>query len=277
MPTQPVKAYTTPYSITIPKSDPDEQVKGNEEQLSNLDSGNLEQTTLSDNSRRKIRHRMEYLLWFTVSGMSTVSARKACIRSRCSVITLTLPAPQKHSDRGIKYECLNRFLSFMRDNCHNLFYIWKAECQSNGNIHFHILSNHHWSMNWVHDIWKHCVNYLGYLDDFAANHGHTDPPATEIHAPRKVNKLMAYFCKYMCKDFGSRAIDGRAWGCDQELSRQGTIRTTLNQQTQDQLRTYIDSGLFRVIKGEEFITIVGDIWPVMGWNISQVMEEPAPG
>jgi hypothetical protein len=44
-------------------------------------------------------------------------------------------------------------------------------------------------------------------------------PCTEIRAVRNVKKLGAYVAKYLCKgDEGNRAISGRLWACNYELS-----------------------------------------------------------
>ena len=61
---------------------------------------------------------------------------------KINFITLTLPFSQLEiSDQEIKRELLNPFLQLLRNRYNFDSYVWKAEAQKNGNIHFHITSN----------------------------------------------------------------------------------------------------------------------------------------
>lgn len=53
-------------------------------------------------------------------------------------LTLTLPCDQEHSDNEIKRKCLNNFVMTMRRKYNIKNYLWVAEKQKNGNIHFHL-------------------------------------------------------------------------------------------------------------------------------------------
>ena len=52
-------------------------------------------------------------------------------------ITLTLSDVQAHTDDSIKEHMLQPFLYWLQ-RYYNCSYVWKAETQINGNIHFHI-------------------------------------------------------------------------------------------------------------------------------------------
>jgi len=78
------------------------------------------------------------------------------------MITLTLPAKQKHTDNEIKSKLLNQFLTEMRTKKHFTDYIWKAEKQDNGNIHFHILTNKYISWELIREVWNRIVNKKGF-------------------------------------------------------------------------------------------------------------------
>jgi hypothetical protein len=73
-------------------------------------------------------------------------------------------------DDLIKRNCLNQFLTELREK-HNLkLYIWRAEAQKNGNLHFHIVTDIAIHYKTVRDIWNRIVNKLGYVDEYRKEH-----------------------------------------------------------------------------------------------------------
>jgi hypothetical protein len=81
-------------------------------------------------------------------------------------ITLTLPAPQFHSDEEIKAKCLHQFLVEIVQYHKVKNYVWRAEAQRNGNIHFHITTDKFIHHQDVAEIWNRCINKLGYIDKY---------------------------------------------------------------------------------------------------------------
>lgn len=133
--------------------------------------------------------------------------------------TLTLPYRQLHCDRVIKRECLNQFLISMKREHNTKNYLWKAELQDNGNIHFHILFDKFLPWQDVRHVWNRAVNRLGYVDWFATEHNSLDPNSTDIHSLRKTRNVRAYIAKYVSKEVGGRQICGHAWGRSDSLSK----------------------------------------------------------
>lgn len=134
-------------------------------------------------------------------------------------VTLTLPYSQMHCDKIIKRECLNQFLITIKRQHQAANYLWKAEVQRNGNIHFHILFDKfiHWEE--IRHIWNRCVNRLGYVDWFCTEHNSLDPNSTDIHSIRKTKNIRAYIAKYVSKEITGRNICGHAWGRSENLSK----------------------------------------------------------
>lgn len=138
---------------------------------------------------------------------------------KTTLITLTLSAPQIHCDKLIKSKCLNRFLQIMREQKKMNSYLWRAEAQKNGNIHFHIQTNICISHIELRNIWNNCQEILGYITRFKEANGHDNPNSTDIHAIYKVKNLGAYVSKYLAKENGYRAIVGRQWFLSRNLSK----------------------------------------------------------
>lgn len=122
-------------------------------------------------------------------------------------------------------------------------YVWRAEAQKNGNIHFHIIINRFVHHRIIRDLWNSIQKKYGLLDDYFIKHGHYDANSTDVHSIKRIRNLGAYISKYMTKndvasddvvivnndsDFLSKSIYsiishkriilGRVWSCCYFLS-----------------------------------------------------------
>lgn len=132
--------------------------------------------------------------------------------------TLTLPWEQQHSDSVIVSKCLNLFLQ----NCRNRFglknYLWKAETQANGRIHFHLTSDCYLPHKEIRKIWISCLEPLGYIDNFSSKFHHRNPPCTEVKRVREIKKLGRYLSKYFSKsEPDRRAVTCRIWSASESM------------------------------------------------------------
>lgn len=133
---------------------------------------------------------------------------------RIAFFTLTLPSKQLHTDNEIKKKVLQPFITYARMRWKMSNYVWRAESQKNGNIHFHFTTDifiHHAELN---RIWNLQLLKLGYIGG---------KPSTEIHAVKNVKNLGAYLAKYLGKnDEQRRKITGKLWSCSYSLSMENT-------------------------------------------------------
>lgn len=134
-------------------------------------------------------------------------------------ITLTLPSKQVHSDEEIKRQCLTPFLSYVTRTKGSKGYIWRAELQKNGNIHFHMFVDVYIPHQWLREVWNNTLSPLGYLDAFEKAHGHRNPNSTDIERVGKIDKAVAYLSKYIAKENGKqpRDLDGRHYGMSDNI------------------------------------------------------------
>jgi len=138
---------------------------------------------------------------------------------RVNFITLTLPFEQgEHTDKSIKSLALDPWIKRMKRKRGLKSYVWRAEKQANGNLHFHIITD-----TWIHyqairDDWNECLQRFGYIDKFQERHGHRNPNSTDVHAVWRIKNLAAYFVKYMSKNSkGCDVINGKLWDCSENL------------------------------------------------------------
>lgn len=184
----------------IPAERPTKRDKGHQSKLELFKSVAAYSGLINTNSQKKLKHAINLLVaiskWKTAFNPETNSEFKF----KVNFITLTLPGPQGTiSDKTIKKECLDVWLKMAKRRWKLGSYVWRAERQHNGNIHFHFITDTFIPYDQLRDSWNERVNRLGFIDRFEAKHGHRNPNSTDVHAVQKIAKLAAYVCKYMAK------------------------------------------------------------------------------
>lgn len=263
---------------------------------------------ISNTARKKISTALDYLLLMSSEKKIKIHKLNKTVKFRICFVTLTLPSDQIHSDNEIKVTCMNSFLIELTRFYQVKNYIWRAEKQKNGNIHFHIILDKFILYNELRKRWNRIINKLGYVDRYAATqkewhkngfrprpwlYDHwpikeqykaylfgvkTDwrsPNSTDIHKTKYINNVKAYVCKYMVKDpnFEASASPEEK----QKLLCKGRI-WACNQELSDikNAREYIDSeiekALQETIKKSECKSFSSDYFNVYYISINQLKE-----
>lgn len=188
---------------------------------------------MSDHACKKLRTAIEWLNLIARKKKIWDIKSKSWLHFKVNFVTLTLPAPQRHTDQQIKSKCLNYLLIELRKFHHMRNYVWRAEKQENGNIHFHLATDSYIPADKLRQRWNRICNQFGYVDDYTAkmrreitcfadyynkfinqgsyetlmrryNYGKrtgwTDPNSTDIHSVKKIKDLVAYLYKYFSKN-----------------------------------------------------------------------------
>jgi hypothetical protein len=188
---------------------------------------------ISKHAKKKIDRSIDYLL--TVSKTKKVQSRyrNSNFTFKIAFITLTLPSTQTHDDNTIKKTCFDPFLLEIKKYYKVQNYVWRAEKQKNGNIHFHIIIDSFIPYQELKDRWNRIVNRLGYVSQYQKNmkkyyaegfkvnekyldkwnlaaqkrayekakkNDYQSPNSTDVHSVRKIKNLKAYVSKYMIKN-----------------------------------------------------------------------------
>ncbi len=174
---------------------------------------------ISKKADKRIKNAIDWLLYFSEPKTFFNRKFKKNYQFRICFVTLTLSAPQIHTDNEIKKEVLNQFLVEFRKKWKVKHYLWRAEPQKNGNIHFHIVCDKFIPWSELRSVWNRCQGKLGYVERFKAKHNHKNPNSTDIHSIKNIKNLSRYLAKYMTKNKQEREIEGRMWGLSQSLSQ----------------------------------------------------------
>ena len=131
------------------------------------------------------------------SSYKTVFVRSTgtYFRYKINFITLTLSGPQMHPDSYIIKEMLSKFLEAWQKRRKGLLYVWKAEVQDNGRLHFHITSNAFYHYERLRRDWNRYQRKHGYIDSGIDY----EPNSTDVHSVSKIKNLSTYLAGYFLK------------------------------------------------------------------------------
>ena len=185
---------------------------------------------ITTHARRRLKRAIEclYMITPTVKVFNRSLGRQT--KFRLSHLTLTLSAKQgTRSDKEINKFILQPFLRDCKRKLGMKNYVWKAETQANGNIHYHIISDLYCDYNIVRKYWNNHQNTFRFIDDFKAVHGHDNPNSTDIHYVKNDGQLAAYLMKYIAKNnTKERKIEGKVWDCSAKLKQFKYFATNLS-------------------------------------------------
>lgn len=188
---------------------------------------------ITESARKKLSAACDILFALAKRKKVKIPSTGKNFTYRIALVTLTLSAPQEAiSDREIKKVLLEPFLRHFRAKG-MLNYVWKAERQKNGNIHFHILTDSWVDKNDCKDYWNRLQARLGFIEKFYHKNGHRHPNSTDVKSVKDDNGMKNYLLKYMLKEVDKgqqleigRSIErkdtGKVWDCSLNLKSKNT-------------------------------------------------------
>lgn len=163
----------------------------------------------------------------------------ADVEFRCFMTVTFDPASSKLDDKGkvcqrwgkekfkkfihaIKVSC-DRKAKVSGDDSKRIAYVWVAELQDNGNIHFHVMLNHRLPIRWLTRLWNQSSNSI------------------DVRPVNNKNHASCYIRKYITK--GEAVISGNRYGISQNLreTMKPMKKTTESKDQADAIRELIES------------------------------------
>lgn len=150
---------------------------------------------LSNASRKRLNLAINTLSFLSEWKTVYSKADDKTFRFRMNFITLTLPGDTTLSDSQLVAKVLGNFLRKWRKRDVQLLYVWKAEVQDNGRLHFHLTTNrfiHYKKLRfyWNKECKKNGIQHPGLK--LEAN-------STDVHSIKNVRNIAAYLIAYISK------------------------------------------------------------------------------
>lgn len=168
---------------------------------------------------------------------------------RLTFLTLTISSRQLIDHREAYEKGLELFLLKMRRSWAKQ-YLWKAELQARGQIHYHIATNQFIMWTDVKNFWNGLQRRAGWLDEYHREHGHWGPNSTDIHAVEKVKDIGAYLGKYLSKEPGA-VVNSKVWGASSDLMRAKRFSVELSSGTGNRLERGVENGSVKRVQLEQ--------------------------
>lgn len=168
---------------------------------------------LSPNAHRKIKQSISWL-----GGTSKVQRcwsikKQKWVRYRLSFVTLTVPFQGEITDKRIK-QALNNFITLAKYRWDMYTFVWVAETQKRGELHFHFLANIFIHKTQLQQVWNRIAKRYGLIGS------HENPPSTRVNGILTHHSINNYMRKYFVKkEEEHRAVEGRLWGRSHNLAR----------------------------------------------------------
>lgn len=171
----------------------------NNSRRNNLPISNLHRKSISQKAGYKLRSCFQWLLAASSYKDVYCGKSKKWFGFKINFITLTLASAQVHSDQFIKQRMLEPFLKAMQRKYNASTYIWKAEVQDNGNLHFHITLNTFVHWKWIRLKWNKLQSVYGYLNNSKLHNPIEETNGTDVHSVKSTKNIVAYMAKYFLK------------------------------------------------------------------------------
>lgn len=159
----------------------------------------LKRSETSIQTRRKMRTVIDWMMILCPVQYVYSKEFNKTFRFRLGFITLTLPSIQAHKDSYLNKHLLQPFLRIIKEKYKVNHYVWKAETQGNGNIHWHVIANKFIHYKLIRHHWNILLNKLGYFDQTKFKDSIFEANTTDVHSVYKVKNLAAYLSKYLSK------------------------------------------------------------------------------
>ncbi|WP_028889068.1 rolling circle replication-associated protein [Tenacibaculum ovolyticum] len=227
---------------------------------------------MSKPQQKKAKKAIECLV--SMITLSKDKSLKKKSKQYLAFVTLTLPSKQVHSDTDLR-KCLTRYLENLQKTYDVKHYVWKAEPQKNGNIHFHIVIDRYLHHTIHRKLWNKQIDKLGYLDTYAEKHGNKNPNTTDVHALKDKNSASNYLLKYMTKaEFNKRPILGAIWGCANATKLLDYPRTSEGHASFYAINDLLRTHHFKNVVAEDFFAhFVGKTYKVLSTEALNVWNE----
>ena len=248
------------YSVLYPYR---EQMELTENQMNVLSKnwGKVEyHGQLSAVTSRKIAHILE--VWYrclrlVADKKNTLFAKE---KHQLVFITLTLSKPQLTNDNDVKRKMLNTFIIHLVKKYGAINYLWKAEKQKNGNIHFHIVTDVFIDKTELNHYWDSIQAQHNYIEKLMPFHKEYSSPSTRIEAILHRNGINSYMSKYVGKTDENGKVEGRCWGASNSVKKLKDIVFEIDSDVIEVCNQYANSEKSRINSGDFYVTFGQDLF-----------------
>jgi hypothetical protein len=212
------------------------------------------QEKISDVGMKKIRDSVQWLFAAAETKLVWESKYKKMVTWKINFCTLTIKAGMAEllekgwTDVKLK-SLLNVWLTMARKRFGLKSYVWKAETQKRGVLHFHITSDCYMYWQDIRKSWNRVLTNAGLPQE--------ESNSTDIHAVVDVQKAQEYLIKYFYKEEpNKRTVQGRLWARSHSLSKLKCCVQVPQDEMNELLREVVNTGMMAEAKTYDYAQIL---------------------
>lgn len=173
---------------------------------------------VTSHAQKRIRKAVDILLQLSPPRLIQNPINDRFEMHTLSFITLTIPGKERRitAHEG-NTELMAKWLLRMKRKADLKTYLWKAEFQKNGQLHYHVTTP-----SWIHyslikDEWNKIMAKAGLLTEWSKEHPGVTPNSTDVHKVYKIKNIAAYLQKYLSKSEQDKITVGKIWDCSMNI------------------------------------------------------------
>lgn len=170
---------------------------------------------------------------------------------KLSFITLTFADETVINSKDAHKACLEPFLQWLRRSAGVKSYIWKAEFQKRGTLHYHITCDAFVDCKELRLKWNYLQRKAGYMNQYIEDTGDYEPPGTEVKKVWKERNLCDYLIKEFTKCYqNDKSVDGKLWDCSKNLKGRAYYSGIYDNYYSDAIQELIKAGEVKAVTTE---------------------------
>lgn len=180
---------------------------------------------------------------------------KKRFKHRLSFVTLTVSQQENITAKDCYEKAFKHYLQWLRRTMKVNTYVWKAEIQKRGQIHYHITTPSFIPWQRIRDKWNNLQQQNGWTDDYYKLHGHYNPNSTDIHEVYKIKDISNYLKKEYCKAIQNDIGEGKCWDASDNLKGHKYFTVDETHQINLHISELMDRGIAQVEKLEQCMIV----------------------
>lgn len=206
---------------------------------------------LTVGAKKRLTRAIDLLIQISTKKYGYNQVTKKYHSHNLSFITLTIPGDVLLTAEKGYDSLLKHFLQWLRRTKKINTYVWKAEFQKRGQLHYHITTP-----TWIHyqeikDKWNSLLRSSGLLENYFKEKKHYNPNSTDIHEVKSISNLAGYLKKEFCKSIQNKQTNGKLWDCSLNLKDNKYFKMELDYKLLIKLHDDVKKGRYEKIELEQ--------------------------
>jgi hypothetical protein len=225
--------------------------KSNNNSFSKSNRNNAYTGQVKEGTKKRIRKALDLFMQSTENQLIFNPVSNRMINFRLAFITLTISNKEIQDHKFCYNNLLRPFLQWLDKTIKVNSYIWKAELQKRGQIHYHITISNFIHHTEIREKW----NYLQRKSGLISNSD--NPPSTEIKQVHKINNIEHYLAKYISKSENeNERLNCKVWDCSANLKTNSYFTLEVNETNSKHLLiNNIESKIIKEIQTDNCLII----------------------